>query len=394
LQLGDIYSAAILKEGEKPKQEDLEKVNAVFQKALGFDAQNPDILLRVAEFYKQSHQYKEAIPLYEEVVKQLEANPDAMLPQVQDELARCYRLAGRTAEAITSLKQVIKENPLRYESYELLGGIYEDEGDLANALADYRQLLLMNPALPMNYLRVADMYLKLKNTAKAIEVLKEARAKFPELPQVTFSLAIALTQGKQYQEALTAFSECLHDAKVGQPDMLNSAFYLAYGAAADEAGNLEQAEVMLKRSIEVDPDNSAQACNHLGYMWIDRGIRLEEAGKLIQRALDLEPNDGAFLDSMGWFYFKTGDFNKALELLNKAAALIKPEDPVVDEHLGDTLFNLGKSGEAVGYWRKALALAPGNKALQDKITAVTTPVPAAAIGTPTPPPANTVSKSQ
>ena len=404
LQLADIYSGAVLKEGQTPKPEDLEKVNAVYRKALSFDGDNLDLLLRVAGYYKQSRQYKEAIPLYEEIVKQLQANPDAMLAQIQEELARCYQLVGRTQDAIDCLKQVIKDNPLRYETYELLGALYEQQGAFENALANYRQLLLMNSGHPTNYLRVADMHLKLKQWPKAVEVLKEARAKFPEIPQVTYSLAIALTQAKQYQEALTTFSECLHDAQSGQPDMLNSAFYLAYGAAADEAGNLEQAEVLLKRSIEVDPDNSAEPCNHLGYMWIERGIHLEEAGKLIQKALELDPNNGAFLDSMGWLYFKKGDYPKALELLKQAAANITPEDPVVYEHLGDTWLNLGNNLEAVIDWQKALGLDPENKALKEKIDSLTaapqaaaSPVPSVSplpSATPAPAPVKTVSQSK
>jgi len=235
------------------------------------------------------------------------------------------------------------------------------------------------------------MDLKLKDAPKAVEVLKEARAKFPEIPQVTYSLAIALTQAKQYQEALTAFSECLHDAKAAEPDMLNSAFYLAYGAAADEAGNLEQAESMLKQSIEVDPDNSAQSCNHLGYMWIERGIHLEEAGKLIARALESDPNNGAFLDSMGWFYFKKGEFPQALEYLKKAASSIKPEDPVVYEHLGDVNLALGDKVQAIADWQKALALDPENKRIQEKITSSN----AAPSSAPTPSPASdSVSQSK
>ena len=382
LQLGEIYSRAILKENADPKQEDLQKVNAVYQKALGFEPRKSEVLLRVADYYTSSHQFKEAIPFYEEIIKQLQADPDAMLPSVQDKLAVCYRLAGRPKEAIASLKQLITQNPLRYESYELLAGVYEEQGDLENALANYQQILLMNPALPVNYLRVADLFLKTKNCPKAVEVLKEARAKFPEIPQITYSLAIALAQGKQNQEALTAFSECFHDAKASEPDMLNAAFYFAYGVAAEQAGSIEQAEVMLKKSIEVDPDNSAQACNYLGYMWTDRGLRLEEAGKLIERALELNPDNAAFLDSLGWFHFKKGDYPKALEELKKAASLITPEDAVVFEHLGDTLFNLGNGAEALANWRKALALDKENKGLQEKIDGAAKPA------SPNPVPAN------
>ncbi len=417
LQLGEIYSRGASRtgttnrtgDGQSPKQEDLEKVNAVYRKAL--DAENresgpdPEVLLRVADYYTVSGQYKEAIPLYEKIIKQ--PDPDAMLPSVQEKLARCYRVAGRTPEAIRSLKEMIKQNPLRYESYELLAEIYEEEGDLENALANYQQTLLMKPDQPVNYLRVADLLLKVHQSgsgsaspartsarpartpdhfSKAVDVLKEAHARFPEVPQITYSLGIALAQGKKSQEALAAFADCYNDAKSSQPEMLNGAFYFAYGAAAEQAGNLEQAEVMLKRSIEVDPDNSSQACNYLGYMWAERGVRLEEAGKLIERALEISPGNGAFLDSLGWYYFKKGDYSKALEELKKAVAIIKPEDSVVFEHLGDTWFNLGNTAEALAHWRKALALEAlhspvrtANKGLQEKIESAQKPITAISV---------------
>lgn len=409
LQLADIYNRALLQDDSgrignlDAKKEELQKVNAVYRKALELarsqsasksaadpEGVSPEVLLRVADYYSSSRQYQEAIPLYEELVKRWEASPEAILPEVQDKLARCYRLANRTQDAIAALRVMIKDNPVRVESYELLASIYEEEGDLENALANYQQVLLMNPAQPVNYLRVADMLLKLGQASsprlsKAVETLKEARAKFPELPQITYSLAIALNQAGKPQEALAAFSDCFNDAKASQPDMLNAAFYFAYGAAAEQAGNIEQAEVMLKKAIEVDPDNSAQACNYLGYMWVERGLYLEEAGKLIQQALEKDPSNGPFMDSLGWYYFKKGDYPKALEQLKKAAALIKPEDPVVYEHLGDTWFNLGNPAEALACWRKALELeeknpakAPGSTAvsvqsLKEKIASATTP---------------------
>ena len=383
LQLVDIYSAALLNQDDPgANKADVEKVNALYKKAMEIESANrqsgaansdmqAEVLLRVADYYGSSHQYKEAIPLYEQAIQLLQASPDAMLPSVEERLARCYRLAGRTKEAIASLKAMIASNPLRYESYELLAGIYEEEEDLDNALLNYQQTLLMKPDLPINYLRVADMLLKIRpstpeRVTKAVEVLKEARAKFPEIPQIAYSLAVALSQASLSQDSLAMFSECYNEAKASQPDMLNGAFYFAYGATAEQAGNLEQAEVMLKRSIEVDPENAAQACNYLGYMWADRGLRLEEAGKFIQRALESDPENGSFLDSLGWLYFKQANYPRALEELKKAVAIIKPEDSVVLEHLGDTWFNLGNKAEALAAWHKAMTAETSSPAGNEK----------------------------
>src|SRR5207248_3567188 len=125
-------------------------------------------------------------------------------------------------------------------------------------------------------------------------------------------------------------------------EVLTGEFYLNYGAACEEAGNVEKAAELFKKSIEIDPGNAAQAYNYLGYMWIDRGENLDEAGELIKRALELDPDNAAFIDSMGWYYFKKGQYDKALAELLRAASSIEPtEAGEVYDHVGDTYARLG-----------------------------------------------------
>ena len=102
-------------------------------------------------------------------------------------------------------------------------------------------------------------------------------------------------------------------------------------------------------------------------MWVDRGENLDEAGELIRRALDLDPDNGAYMDSLGWFYFKKNDFEKALAGLLKAVEAIKPEDAVVYDHVADTYQKLGNSAQAIIYWQKASALDPADKKIADKL---------------------------
>ncbi len=123
----------------------------------------------------------------------------------------------------------------------------------------------------------------------------------------------------------------------------------------------------MKKSIDLDPSNASQAYNYLGYMWADRGENLDEAGEFIKKALELDPNNGAFLDSLGWLSFKKGDYEKALRELMQAAENIKPEDGVVYEHIGDTFQRLGRAAEALAYWQKAQALDLDNKKVSEKI---------------------------
>ncbi len=369
LQLGAVFMKLYVKEDGTCAPENLKKLNTIFDKALSLAGDDAAIIGKIADFRVISRQIKDAIPLYLRVISLKSSSNDPSLANVRDKLARSFEANGQREEAIAMLQELIKDNPLRYESYELLGELYEEAGQPEQALASYQQTLLLDPGQPVNYLRAAEMYLKIKKPAKAVEILTEARQRFPGVPQVTYSLAVSMSQAKQHQQAITAFQETIHEAENTQEDLLNAAFYFAYGAACEQAGMLEKAVELLKKSIEMDDGsvNAAQTYNYLGYMWVDRGIHLDEAGNYIKRALEIDPENPAFIDSLGWFYFKKGEPEKALIELKKAAERIEPEDAVVYEHLGDTHAKLNDSAHALLYWQKAAVLDPDNKALAEKI---------------------------
>ncbi|MGH7820249.1 MAG: tetratricopeptide repeat protein, partial [Candidatus Binatia bacterium] len=109
----------------------------------------------------------------------------------------------------------------------------------------------------------------------------------------------------------------------------------------------------MEKAIELNPKN-APALNYLGYTWAEMGIELDEAERLIQRALDLEPDDGFYIDSLAWVYYQRGDFDKAVETLERAVELVD-DDPTVTEHLGDAYQKLGRFADAVRVYRDALA---------------------------------------
>ena len=117
----------------------------------------------------------------------------------------------------------------------------------------------------------------------------------------------------------------------------------------------------------MDPANAAEVYNYLGYMWAEQNTHLEDADAMIRKALELDPDNGAYLDSLGWVKFRRGRFNEALPDLLRAAQTLKKDDPVVFEHIGDTYSKLDRVQQAVVYWQKALAANPENKSLAEKI---------------------------
>jgi tetratricopeptide (TPR) repeat protein len=184
---------------------------------------------------------------------------------------------------------------------------------------------------------------------------------------LTYYHGVALSQIKRHEEAMRAFERALVEAGNSQPDLLNADFYFDYGTAAEQAGQYVKATELFRKSIELDPSNAARSYNYLGYMWIERSENLEEAGQFIHRALEMEPSNGAYVDSLGWLYFRLGKYDEALTELLRAAELLPEPDSVVYEHIGDTYDKLGKKSEAFLYWQKALQLNPQNKDLAAKL---------------------------
>ncbi|HVE15581.1 MAG TPA: tetratricopeptide repeat protein, partial [Chthoniobacterales bacterium] len=124
------------------------------------------------------------------------------------------------------------------------------------------------------------------------------------------------------------------------------------------------------KSIELDPKNP-EAYNALGYMWIEQKQNLPESERLIRKALTFDPENGAYLDSLGWCFYQSGKYEEALAELLRAAKAMPESDSVVFEHIGDTYRALNRTAEAVLYWQKAVQLDPGNKTLLGKIDSAT-----------------------
>jgi tetratricopeptide (TPR) repeat protein len=351
-------------------QDQIGRISADFDKALALDGENPQTLERVADFYARTDREKQAIPLYLKAIKLSPANPpdgDETLDNIRNSLAICFDAVGNTTGAIQTLLQLIKDNPLRTDSYRVLCDLYEKTNNTDSALGVCKQLTLLEPGDFRNYVREAALQMKEQKLDDAVETLSDARAKFPAEAEITYSLALALSEGKRYSEALEIFSEAVQEAADGQTEMLDAQFYRAYGEAADEAGQTDKAAELLKKAINLDPGNAADADNDLGFMWVDKGVNLDEAGDLIKKALQMDPGNPAFIDSLGWYYFKKGDFAHALENLKKAASLIQPEDAVVDEHLGDAYNASNDEAKALDYWQRSAGIDKTNKEILVKI---------------------------
>lgn len=393
-QLGKLYLALIAQPEKNPKPEELEKVNAVFRKALALAPGDAAVLKDAADYFAASQQVQEAIPLY---LRVLELQPNDS--NAREKLATGFILTNQRGKAIELLQEIIQQHPEKYQTYELLARVLEENGkalvqankpeeaktDFLKAAANYEQSLLINSAQPDAYLHLAELLLtKVRDNERAVRLLQEARRHFPTAPQITYLLAIALREAKQEQASVATFEEALHESEAQGQDMANDRFYFEYGAAAERAGLYDKAAELFKKSIQLDPADAAEAYNYLGFMWADQNTHLDEAEDYIKRALATDPGNGAYLDSLGWLHYRRGQYEQALAELLSAAQALKTDDPTVFEHIGDTYSMLNQMPKALEYWQKALALDQTNKRLAEKIEAAKSKVSKDAPGSATP----------
>jgi tetratricopeptide (TPR) repeat protein len=383
VQLGDLYTRLYLKEDGSSDQENLQRMNTVYRKAAELGKSDAVILAKVGDYFVLSRQVKEAIPFYQQALSFHASSEDPALTNLREKLARAFLVTEQKDEAIQMLETVVQENPMRFETYELLGELYQSKGDIERAMHNFEQTLLIDSSRPDNYLRLAETFLRLKRPEKAVETMRSARSKFPGMPRIAYSLAVTLSQAKRHTEAMTVFAEALAEAEESQEEILNGTFYFQYGAAAEQAGLVDKAAELMRESIRLDPTNASQAWNYLGYMWVDRDMNLDEAGEFIKKAVESEPDNAAYLDSLGWFYYKRGSYEEALRETTKAIENLKEEDAVVYEHLADIYQKLNKPAEALSYWQKSLAL-EDNPKVREKLDSAKQKVTQ---GTAQPPPA-------
>ena len=190
---------------------------------------------------------------------------------------------------------------------------------------------------------------------EAIAKLKAMAGEHPELIGAQIELGDILRNKKRFAEAVTAYDEAIRQsAAAGLPER----WMLFYdrGVALERSGQWSRAEGDLLHALDLKPEQPL-VLNYLGYSWIDRGENLDRGIKMIEKAVELRPDDGYIIDSLGWAHYRMGDYAGAVEYLEKATELV-PEDPTINDHLGDAYWQTDRLVEARYQWRRALQFGP------------------------------------
>ncbi len=237
----------------------------------------------------------------------------------------------------------------------VLADAMEAEHRPAEALAVYRGI---DPHSPLGWtarLREAALLDATGDHDGGIALLRALAAERPDRPEPVILLGDILRDHDDDRGAVEAYGEAL-DRVGADPKSRYWSLHFSRGVALERLGDWARAEPELRAALAARADDAA-ILNYLGYSLVDRGVKLDEALNLIERAVALRPRDGAYVDSLGWAYFRLRDYDKAERTLERAVELL-PSDPEVTEHLGDAYWQGGRKSEARLQWRRALDLAP------------------------------------
>jgi tetratricopeptide (TPR) repeat protein len=267
-----------------------------------------------------------------------------------DNLCELYRQQDKTAEAIAVYQQMLAMGGEYAErGYQGIVDSWRDAHDwqhATDAAAAAAKAMPKDTTVVLNYAG------QLADTGKPDEGIAMARALLggKDDREVHLGLSQIYLRLKRWKE--TAAELDAAEPLSQKPDDKEYLLYLR-GALAERQKHYDEAEVQFRKLLDLDPD-SAMTLNYYGYMLADRGVRLDEARAMIQKAVDAEPQNGAYLDSLGWAYFKLGQYQLADDYMHKAVARLK-SDPTVHDHLGCIYEKEGKLSLAVAQWESSLA---------------------------------------
>jgi tetratricopeptide (TPR) repeat protein len=261
-------------------------------------------------------------------------------------------------QAIAVLSPLTLDNNMANEAYFYLARIAEKQEDSIRALRNYRAVQDGRQFLPAQ-LKAAQLLIKKENINAARDYLTHRRSEFPdfniELVQLEVELLINNEQIEEaYQLVDTALIESPNSTKLRY----------SRGLLAEKLGNIEQLETDLRHIISLSPKN-AEAINALGYTLADKTDRIDEALSLIKKAIELAPNNPAIIDSLGWAYYRQGNLDQAVALLQQAFNAFP--DHEVAAHLGEVLWQLKRNSEAKSVWQKGLEQKPDSSIIKETL---------------------------
>jgi len=206
-------------------------------------------------------------------------------------------------------------------------------------------------------MHMADNLDRLGQTDDAVKLLRMLARERPDREVPLIELGDVLRRHERFKEAAQAYSDAFK--RIDKIDARHWTVFYARGIAYEQTQRWPLAEADFLKALEFKPEQPL-VLNYLGYSWIDQGLHLDRALKMIEKAVDLRPRDGYIVDSLGWGLYRLGKYDEAVKKLERAV-MLHPADPVINDHLGDALWRVGRTREARFQWERAKTLEPDAK---------------------------------
>jgi len=294
----------------------------------------------------------------------------ALIAQKQDVLALEY------------LRLALRLDPASDEGWLMLGDLLAP-ADVDGARTAYANVSPRSDSYVPARDKLALTYQNAGDHEAALKLARETLAAAPYSRDAAVNLADLLRSDDEYTESASVLSKLI-DAPGATPDWR---IYYLRASSYDEIGDATRTQADLDMALKLAPDEP-ELLNFQGYFWIDQGQHLKEALNMVQRAATAEPQSGEIIDSLGWAYYRLGDYKSAVDKLEQAITL-DPSIPEVNDHLGDAYWRVGRKTEAQFQWRRVLSLEPDAKLKARALSELASPLGPDAPQTPAPPPANT-----
>ncbi len=350
------------------------KILAALDNASKLKPQQPLVLIRLGDGYKNLQEFSKAIATYQELLKR-----SPRFPLLREKLADASLQSGDKKGAAEQLEAVVRENVGNAQAYYVLGNLaleaaashtgtnadVLEKEDYRRAAEYFQKTILFNPDFTPAYFELVSAQLGAEQPKDALTTLAKVPSDKAQNFLVEFYSGLAYNQMKDYAEGLKHMTSAELIARTSDTNRLDQFLYFQLGASYERNKDYPQAEKYFQKCLQVAPD-FVEALNYLGYMWAERGVNLDAARRLIEKAVKLKPDNAAYLDSLGWVLFKQNRAPEALPYILKAVALSSKPDPTLYDHLGDIYLALKQPGKARDAWSQSLKAEP-NEDIQKKL---------------------------
>lgn len=324
-------------------QGDLDRAIDTYKRLLTLYPMNDAARERLLGIYEYLGRKEDIAVIMEEI--RLNSDPG---DQSRQAVGIYYLQNGMISESINELEMIVSAWPDDYRSRYYLAMAYERDGQPEKALEHFGKIGMGNELYLNARIHSAYILNEKGDTDRAIEIINKSLEINREEADLYIILASFYETKNDFQKAREILSRGLEYS--GD----NIELYFRLGIIFEKMGDKDASIGQMRKVLELDP-NHADSLNFIGYTYAEKGINLDEALELIQKALTIQPESGYIIDSLGWVYYQKGQYEKALDTLKKAFSLVS-EDPTIAEHLGDVYFKVNNYEKSIEMYEKALSL--------------------------------------